>query len=245
MTRALILTAALALVAGQAFAGQAVSLRTDPLDDDGVVTLGELFEGAGAAAKTPVAGKPGASVTLDAFAVQGAARRAGLDWANAEGYRRIVVRSGATAQSSAAKGGVDVLTYARNFNAGDVVQPQDLVWGKAVSARAGAPADPAAVIGMAARRPLRAGALVSTRDLAAALVIKAGDTVTVAYENGGISLSLIGKATAQGGVGDTVSILNPASKKVIQAVATGPGQAVVGPAADDFRAQRAPQYALR
>ena len=246
MIRNLILSAGLAAgLAGLAFAGQAVSLKAEPLDDDGVVTLGELFDGAGAAAKTPVAGKPGASVVLDAAAVQLAARRAGLDWANAEGFRRIVVRSGVSAGAGPSQGSVEVLTYARSLNAGEVVQPQDLVWGKAVSAALGAPADPSGVIGMAARRPLRAGALVSVRDLAAAIVIKAGDTVSVAYDDGGISLSLQGKASSQGGVGDTVSIVNPASKKTIQAVAVAPGQAVVGPAADSFRASRAPQYALR
>lgn len=246
MMRALFITAALCALAAPALAGQPVTLKAQPIDDDGVVTLGELFDGAGsAAAKVPVASRLGASVVLDAVAVQQAARRAGLDWANAEGYRRIAVRSGGAGAMPAGQGSVEVLIYARNLNAGEMVQPQDLVWAKAVAVQAGAPADPAVVIGMAARRPLRAGAQVMTRDLAAAIVIKSGDVVTVAYEYDGVSLALQGKAAGQAGVGETVAILNPASKKTIQAVATGPGQAVVGPAADSFRAQRQPQLAQR
>ena len=85
------LLAAFAL-AGPALAGQAVSLKADIASSDGVVTLGDLFDGAGAAGRTPVATRSGASVVLDAGAVQFAARRAGLDWANAEGLHKIIVR---------------------------------------------------------------------------------------------------------------------------------------------------------
>src|SRR4029453_12512528 len=110
--KALALFAALA-IATPAFAGTPVTLRADPVDADGVVTLGEIFDGAGEAGRTPVASRAGASVMLNAFAVRGGAERAGLDWANAEGYRQIVVRGGAAA-ATAARGNVDVLTWSRN-----------------------------------------------------------------------------------------------------------------------------------
>lgn len=249
MKRALILAILLA-AAGPAFAGQAVTLRADATDSDGVVTLGELFVGAGAASATPVAAKPGRSIMLDARAVQLAAARAGLDWANAEGVSRIIVGSGpagaagGSAASAGARGNVEVLTYARNFAAGEVVQPQDLVWAKAAAAPADAPSDAAQVIGLAAKRPLRAGAAVSGRDVAAAQVIKAGEMITVVYQNDGISLSLQGKALSAAGVGESFSVQNTDSKKVIQAVAVGPGQAIVGPAADQLKASST-RYALR
>lgn len=245
--RILILACALTLAAAPALAGQAVTLRSDTFDSDGVITLGDLFDGAGGAGKIAVASRPGTSAVLDAGAVQSAARRAGLDWANAEGLRRIVVRAGSDggASAPATRGNVEILTYARSLSAGEMVQPQDVVWAKAAAAPADAPRDAEAVIGMAARRPLRAGAAVSSRDVSAPQVIKAGDAVTVTYEAGGVSLALEGKAMAAAGIGDTVAVQNTASKKIIQATASGPGQAVVGPAADQLKSLGRAQYAQR
>ncbi|MBA4011286.1 MAG: flagella basal body P-ring formation protein FlgA [Phenylobacterium sp.] len=245
-----LLIAAAVLLATPALAGQPVMLRADPVDSDGIITLSDLFDGAGAAGKTPVAAKPGASAVLDAAAVQGIARRAGLEWANAEGFRRIVVRAAASgpglaSTTVAARGNVEVLTYARSLSAGEIVQPQDLVWGKAAAAPADAPNDAEAIIGLAAKRPLRAGAAVSARDVSAPQVIKSGDLITVTYEDGGISLVLQGKAMSAASLGDTLAVQNVTSKKVIQAVASGPGQAVVGPAADQLKALPRTQYALR
>lgn len=244
--RALVLALAAALAAGPALAGTPVVLKAETLDDDGVVTLGDLFEGAGAASGRPVASRAGPSVVLDAGAVQVAARRAGLDWANAQGIRRIVVRQGAApaaAGAPSARGNVEVLTYARSLSAGEVVGPSDLVWAPMAAAPAGAPDDAEAVIGLAARRPLRAGAAVQARDLSAPQVIAAGDIVTVTYEDGGISLALQAKAMGAAAAGEAVTVQNTLSKKTLQAVATGPGQAAVGPAAQALRAQA--QYALR
>jgi len=237
----LTLAAAAALLASPALAGQAVTLKAEPMDADGVVTLDDLFDGAGAAGKVAVASKPGASVVLDAGAVQASARRAGLEWANTQGLRRIVVRAGAVG-ATASKGNVEVLTYARNLNAGETVRPEDLVWAKFAAAPMDAPRDVDAVIGMTARRPLREGGVVSTRDVAAPQVIKAGDMVNVAYQDGAITVSLTGKAIAAATLGETVGIENPSSRKVISAIATGPGQALVGPGASQFRTR---QYAAR
>jgi len=241
------LTAALA-IATPAFAAVPVTLKIDAVDADGVVTLGEIFDGAGAAGATPVATRPQASVMLNAQAVRLAAARAGLDWANAEGLRTIVVRGGAQVASGsavAARGNVEVLTWARSIPAGEIVQPTDLVWGKAASAPADAPNDPDAVIGLAARRPLRAGAAVAARDVSAPQVIKTNEVVTLTYDNGGVSLAMQAKALAGGAVGETINVQNVTSKKTVQAVVTGPGQAAVGPQAEQLKLNRSTRVALR
>ena len=233
------------LVAGPALAGQPVVLKTDVSDADGIVTLGDLFDGAGAAAKVPVASRAGAVVMLDAQAVQLAARRAGLDWSNAQGLRRIVVRGGQAGTAAAPRGNVDVLTWARNIAAGETIQPTDLVWGKAALAPADAPNDPDAVVGLAAKRALRAGAAVAGRDIAVQEVVKAGEVITLTYDADGISLSLQAKAVSGGGVGETINVQNTSSKKIVQAVVVGPGQAAVGPAADQLKLNRSTRVALR
>jgi flagella basal body P-ring formation protein FlgA len=249
--KALALLAAAALAAASpAFAGTPVTLKADTVSADPIVTLGDLFDGAGAAAGVPVASRTGASVVLNARTVQIAAARAGLDWANAEGLRTVVVHGasaggpGATS-ASAPRGNVDVLTWARNLQVGEVVQPQDLVWGKAAAAPSDAPSDADVVIGLAAKRPLRAGAVVLQRDVSRPQVIKLGEMVTVTFCSGGITLSLTGKALNAAAVGETLNVQNTASKKTIQALVTGPGQAIVGPQADDMKAPLSARYALR
>ena len=230
-------------VAGPAFAG-AVNLKAETLSAGDVVTLGDLFDGAGPAAHVPVATRTGATVVLDAAAVQLAARRAGLDWANAEGLHKIIVRGG-TAAAPVAPGNVEVLTYTRSLAAGEIVQPTDLVWIKAAAAPNDAPSDAESVLGQAAKRPLRAGAVVLSRDVGSAQVVKPGDIVTVSFEADGISLTLQGKSMGTAGVGENLAVQNTLSKKVVQTVVTGPGQAVVGPAADQMKITRSLRYAAR
>lgn len=221
-------------------------LITDAMDADGVVTLGDIFEGAGSAGLVKVAMRPGQILVLDAGAVQSLARRSGLDWANAEGIRRIVVRGGATVGGVATpRSNIDVLTYGRSFATGEIVQPEDLVWAKAAAAPSDAPSDAEDAIGLAAKRPLRAGALVSMHDISAPQVIKTGDLVTVTFAADGLSLALQGKALSGAAQGENISVLNTTSKKVIQAVASGPGEAVIGPDADRIRSAGRTQVALR
>jgi flagella basal body P-ring formation protein FlgA len=233
-----------------ACAGVPVELRAQIVDDDGQITLGELFDGFTGPTGVVVATRSGPTAVLDAGQLQVAAHRAGLDWANTQGLRRVIVRAGAagpTASAGSARTAsrnVQVLTYARSLNAGEVVQPADVVWASAAMAPGNAPRDAGAVIGMTARRPLREGAAVAISDVAAPQVIRAGDTVTVTYMSGGVTLAMQGRAVGAAALGDSVVVRNTQSNRTFEAVASGPGQAVVGPAAQQFRSQSA-QFALR
>ncbi|MNJ33841.1 flagellar basal body P-ring biosynthesis protein FlgA [compost metagenome] len=254
MKRTLVLAAALSLLAAPAVAGP-VHLRPDPVDDDGRITLGELFDGAGAASGVVVGRRAGTTAVLEAAQVQIAARRAGLEWSNPTGLRRIVVREGGALPSGAlaaeasarpAVASVEVLTYARSLAAGDMVQPEDVVWSPVQShlAPAGAPQDAEAVIGLQAKRALRAGAPVAPRDLASPQVIARNDMVEVAYISDGIELAVTGKATRNAAAGEAVPILNLQSNRTIDAVAVAPGRAVAGPAAQSAR-RNPQQFAAR
>ena len=253
MKRLLLAAAAMVALAGPALAGQPVRLRADTTNADGIVTLGDLFDGAGAAARVAVANRTADSVVLNARTVQVIAARSGLEWDNAEGLKTILVRggpitgraAGGGSIASAPRGNVDVLTYARNISAGETVAAEDLVWGKAAAAPSDSPRDPDAIIGLAARRPLRSGAAVLAHDVSAPAVIKAGEVITVLFQAEGVSLSLQGKSLGTAGVGEMLNVENTASKKIIQAVVTGPGQAIVGPQADELRANRSTRIASR
>ena len=236
------LSLAALLIATPALAGQSVSLRSDTTDADGRITLGELFDGAGAASDVVVATRMGPSAVLDAGAIQIAARRAGLDWSNASGVRRIIVRQGSdggmAGQAGASRGNVEVLAYARSLATGEMVQPEDLVWVKVAASPSDAPRDADDLIGMTVKRPLRQGAAASLRDVSTPQVIKAGDIVAVTYEDAGVALTLQGKAMAAGAIGESLMVQNTASKKIIETVVTGPGSTAVGPQAMRLKANR-------
>jgi flagella basal body P-ring formation protein FlgA len=241
-----------------------VTLRPQPVDDDGRVTLGDIFDGAGSAANVVVGTRVGPSIVFEAGQLQGQALRAGLQWSNPQGLGRVVVRqgsaspavltpasTGASTSASPAIAGrpgatVDVLTYARNLGAGDVIQPEDVVWTtlQAHMSPGGGPQDADQVIGLSAKRPLRAGAPVASRDLASPQVIARNDLVEVTYNVGGVKLTVTGRATRNAAVGEPVPVLNTTSNRTIDAVAVGPGQAVVGPAAQVARSNPQ-QFAAR
>lgn len=238
MTRLLMIATAIALVASPALADP-VTLRANPVDDDGRVTLGDIFDGAGSASGVVVANRAGPSVVFEAGQLQAIASRSGLQWANPQGLRRVVVRNAAMAPGAApaasaavAQRGatVEVLTYARNLAAGDVLQPEDVIWTtvQAHLAQGGSPSDPDMVVGLSARRALRAGAVVGQRDLISPRVIARNDMVEVAYVAGGVTLTVTGRATRDAAVGEPVPVLNTTSGRTIDAVASGPGQAMAG-----------------
>lgn len=229
----------LALGATPAFATP-VNLVDGPVDDDGVVTLGELFDDAGLASGVRVATRTAATVVLDAAQVQTIARRNGLEWANPTGIRRIIVRSGGSGgatltPASQVRGAatVEVLAYARNIATGETIQPEDVIWTtvQAHQAGAGGPDDAEDVIGLSARRPLRSGTAVRTADLTRPQVIARGDMVDVTYETGGISLTLRGRALEAATVGEAFRVQNIESGRTIEVVATEAGRALAGPAA--------------
>lgn len=243
--RALLL-AALAAFATPVLADP-VTLVAAPMDDDGRVTLGELFEGAGSASGVVVATRTGPTVVLDAGLLQAAARQSGLVWSNPQGLRRVIVRQGvssggasAASPAAVARRGqtVEVLTYARSLAAGEVVQPEDVVWTtvQAHQAAGAGPQDAETVIGLSARRALRAGTPVAIRDLTAPQVIARNDMVQVSFIADGVTLTVTGRATRDAAAGEPLPVLNLQSGRTIDAVAVGPGEAVTGPGAAAARA---------
>ena len=199
---ALAAAVAAVLAATPALSGP-VTLKAQPVDSDGRVTFGDLFDGAGAAADVQVATRAGPSVVMEAGQLQALARQSGLDWANPQGLRRVVIRSAAASPGAAAPS-----------------------------------AETAAAPAVATAAP-SARAAVSER------VIARNDMVTVAYQVGGVTLSVMGRAQRNAAVGEPVIVLNTASGRMIDAVAVGPGQAMAGPAAQAARNAALQQFAAR
>ncbi len=58
-------------------------------------------------------------------------------------------------------------------------------------------------------------------------MVARGEIVTVVYEIPGMTLTLRGRATEAGAQGDTIGVVNPQSKKTLQATIVAPGKVAV------------------
>ena len=58
-------------------------------------------------------------------------------------------------------------------------------------------------------------------------IVQRNDTVTLVYEAPGLVLTLRGQAQESGALGDTISVLNQQTKRVVQGVISGPGRVMV------------------
>jgi flagellar basal body P-ring formation protein FlgA len=122
----------------------------------------------------------------------------------------------------------EVVTLARALARGETIRENDIAIErrpKAEAADAIRQAD--AAIGQAARRELRAGQFLHAVDLMKPELVSRGDTVTLVFESPGVRLTMQAKAIEAGTLGDLVQVLNPQSKRIVQATVDGPGRVVI------------------
>ncbi|GJD50381.1 hypothetical protein OPKNFCMD_3120 [Methylobacterium crusticola] len=127
----------------------------------------------------------------------------------------------------------EVAVLTRALARGEALGPADVAVER--RPREGVPADasgdPSGLVGQVAQRALPAGQPLRGGDLVRPDLVARGETVTIVYETPGIALSLRGQAKEGGPLGAVVAVVNPTSKKVIQATVIGPGRVTVGPSA--------------
>ncbi|MEZ5839599.1 MAG: flagellar basal body P-ring formation chaperone FlgA [Hyphomicrobiales bacterium] len=118
---------------------------------------------------------------------------------------------------------IPVLT--RSLSRGDVIRQGDIKFDRVPRNRLPreATAEIGAVVGMAARRPIAAGAPLKAEDFRAPLLVQRNDIVTIIFSINGMSLTARGQVLDAGGKGDLVSVRNVQSKKILQAEVTGAG----------------------
>jgi len=251
-----LILAAMLMIPATAFAGN-LTLKSNPSDGDGRITVGDVFDGADPSQSGIVLGYRNAdTAVLDAATVQMVTARNGLSWDNPRGLRRIIVTSGsdgsapadapaATAaaptvysQAPAASGkAVEALVFSHSMTAGQIVQADDMTFARVPVAADDMPSNAASVIGKAVRFPVREGAVIRLSALSQPTVVHRAEPVKVTWSSGALSLTITGTAQKDAGVGDVIQIENPSSRKMIDAVVTGPGEALSGPAADQLRSR--------
>jgi flagella basal body P-ring formation protein FlgA len=87
---------------------------------------------------------------------------------------------------------------------------------------------PQSIAGMAPVRSIAAGAEIRRENLIRPNDVNRGETVQVNVQFGAAHLSFSGHAESGGHAGDPVSVRNPESNKLFEAVIAGPGLVVVG-----------------
>jgi flagella basal body P-ring formation protein FlgA len=144
------------------------------------------------------------------------------------------------ALADAASTSVRVVVPVRDIARGEVLSDSDLTFGAVPGAglRNGTVTSMAAAAGMETRRVLRAGETLSASDLRRPVVVSRGQTVTMTFEAPGVDLTAMGRAMSEGGIGDTVTVQNPASFRMVSAVVIAAGTVrATGPIANGAASQ--------
>jgi flagellar basal body P-ring formation protein FlgA len=125
---------------------------------------------------------------------------------------------------------IDAIAVDRPIERGDVLKASDLTVVRRPKAEGSvALTDGNAAVGLAARHALRPGQPLAAADLMKPEIVARNDTVTIVYRVPGIMLTLRGQAKDAGALGDTIGVLNAESKRVVQAVVSGPDRVTIGP----------------
>ena len=129
------------------------------------------------------------------------------------------------AASQAFAGTVRIVVPAHDIVRGDIISESDLTYTSVDGAAlmSGIPTKMDEVKGMQARRMLSAGQPFRGDDVRKPIVIGKGDTVTMQFIVPGVELTAMGRAMSEGGIGDTITIQNPASYRMIAGIVTAPG----------------------
>ncbi|GAB4517312.1 MAG: hypothetical protein Tsb0010_01420 [Parvularculaceae bacterium] len=120
----------------------------------------------------------------------------------------------------------------RPVGRGDVIREADLEWIRLPAARASATllTDINEIAGMAARRPLAAGAQLRRTDLETPKIVAKGAVVRMVYEQPGLKVTMLGRALADAAKGELINVQNVQSHRTVQAVAVSPDTVMVAEA---------------
>src|SRR3984957_5756713 len=127
--------------------------------------------------------------------------------------------------------GIEMLEAAvltRNVDRGDVLKASDVIIERRPKAEVGSDAATRGhSVGMQMRKGLRAGQPLRVADLGKPDLVQKDGNVTLIYEAAGIYLTSRGKAVDSGTEGDTVTVLNPQSKRTISGTVVGRDQVAI------------------
>lgn len=119
----------------------------------------------------------------------------------------------------------DTLVAARTIPAQTIIGPADLLI-QPIDVP-GAATDPALVIGMEARVALYAGRPIRPGDVGFPAIVERNEIIAMIYSGGGIHIATEGRALDRAGPGDTIRVMNLASRNTVSARIGADGAAYV------------------
>jgi flagella basal body P-ring formation protein FlgA len=128
------------------------------------------------------------------------------------------------AATSAFAATIRIVVPTHDIARGDVIGESDLTYatveGNALMGGIATSMDE--IKGMQARRVLSAGQPLRGTDVRRPIVVSKGQMVTMTFAAPGVEVTAMGRAMSEGGIGDTVTLQNPASYRMISATVIGP-----------------------
>ncbi|MES2293080.1 MAG: flagellar basal body P-ring formation chaperone FlgA [Pseudomonadota bacterium] len=139
-----------------------------------------------------------------------------------------------------AESGVRIVVPAHDIARGQTISDSDLTYATVTgnALMSGTVTSFGAVKDMEARRMLHAGEALRADDVRHPIVVTRGQTVTMLFHAPGVELTAMGRSMGEGGVGDTVTVQNPSSFRMINGVITAPGTVIATGPASPISAQR-------
>ena len=105
------------------------------------------------------------------------------------------------------------LVAAEVIRAGDRVSVANAVTDGGSAADTGEP-----LLGREVRRTIYAGQTITTDNTRPPMLVKRNQVVTIKYINGALEITTTGRAMGEAGLSETVSVLNPDSRQLVQGI---------------------------
>jgi flagellar basal body P-ring formation protein FlgA len=137
----------------------------------------------------------------------------------------ILIIKPAFADTVPATSGVRVVVPARDIPRGETIGDSDLTY-LTIAADKMPPSVATSMndlTGKEARLYLRSGQPVRLDEVRMPILVTKGSTVTMSFDAPGITLTVTGKAITEGGLGESVTVMNPISFRQVTGVVTGSG----------------------
>lgn len=113
----------------------------------------------------------------------------------------------------------DIPVFNSSIMPGEIIRSSDLRWIKYPAKRLNGRVimNSQQLVGMTVRRPARTDKPITTNDVTAPIAVAKGDAVTMTVRTRAMILSAGGKALENGGVGDTIRVINSKSRLTVDA----------------------------